>query len=80
MVRKKDNVVCMEAPVIMVPDEQDREIPVLMNRHYIDWIMDHARKKRLSIQGYQLRGKNIEITFKNPKHASVFALTWKEDE
>ena len=80
MVRKKDNVVCMAAPVIMVPDEQDREIPVLMNRHYIDWIMDHARKKRLSIQGYQLRGKNIEITFKNPKHASVFALTWREDE
>ena len=70
----------MEAPVIMVPDEQDREIPVLMNRHYIDWIMDHARKKKLSIQGYQLRGKNIEITFKNPKHASVFALTWEEDE
>jgi len=80
MVRKKDNVVRMEAPVIMVPDEQDREIPVLMNRHYIDWIMDHARKKKLSIQGYQLRGKNIEITFENAKHASVFALTWREDE
>ena len=80
MVRKKDNVVRMEAPVIMVPDERDREIPVLMNRHYIDWIMDHAKKKKLSIQGYQLRGKNIEITFENAKHASVFALTWREDE
>jgi hypothetical protein len=80
MVKTKDNVVRMEAPVIIVPDEQDREIPVLMNRHYIDWIMDHAKKKKLSIQGYQLRGKNIEITFKNSKHASVFALTWKEDE
>jgi hypothetical protein len=80
MVETKDNVVRMEAPVIMVPDEQDREIPVLMNRHYIDWIMEHAKKKRLTIQGYQLRGKNIEITFKNAKHASVFALTWREDD
>ena len=80
MVKAKHNVVRMEAPVIMIPDDQDREIPVLMNRHYIDWIMDHAKKKRLSIQGYQLRGKNIEITFKNPKHASVFALTWTEDD
>jgi len=80
MVIRKDNVVRMEAPVIMVPDNQDREIPVLMNRHYIDWIMDHAKKKRLSIQGYQLRGKNIEITFKNPKHASIFALTWRDDD
>ena len=80
MVKAKQNVVRMEAPVIMVPDDQDREIPVLMNRHYIDWIMDHAKKKRLSIQSYQLRGKNIEITFKNPKHASVFALTWREDD
>jgi len=80
MVKSKDNVVRMEAPVIMVPDEQYREIPVLMNRHYIDWIMDHAKKKKLSIQGYQLRGKNIEITFENAKHASVFALTWREDE
>jgi len=80
MVKAKHNVVRMEAPVIMVPDDQDREIPVLMNRHYIDWIMDHAKKKRLSIQGYQLGGKNIEITFKNPKHASVFALTWREDD
>lgn len=80
MVKAKHNVVRMEAPVIMVPDDQDREIPVLMNRHYIDWIMDHAKKKRLSIQGYQLLGKNIEITFKNPKHASVFALTWREDD
>ena len=80
MVKAKHNVVRMEAPVIMVPDDHDREIPVLMNRRYIDWIMDHAKKKRLSIQGYQLRGKNIEITFKNPKHASVFALTWREDD
>ena len=80
MVIRKDNVVRMEAPVIMVPDNQDREIPVLMNRHYIDWIMDHAKKKRLSIQGYQLRGKNIEITFKNPKHASRCALTWRDDD
>jgi len=80
MVKAKHNVVRMEAPVIMVPDDHDREIPVLMNRHYIDWIMDHAKKKRLSIQGYQLRGKNIEITFKNPKHASMFALTWREDD
>ena len=80
MVIRKDNVVRMEAPVIMVPDNQDREIPVLMNRHYIDWIMDHAKKKKLSIQGYQLRGKNIEITFKNPKHASIFALTWRDDD
>ena len=80
MVKAKHNVVRMEAPVIMVPEDHDREIPVLMNRHYIDWIMDHAKKKRLSIQGYQLRGKNIEITFKNPKHASVFALTWREDD
>jgi desulfoferrodoxin (superoxide reductase-like protein) len=80
MVKTKDNVVRMEAPVIMVPDEQDREIPVLMNRHYIEWIMEHAKRKKLSIQGYQLKGKNIEITFKNPKHASVFALTWKENE
>ena len=44
MVRKKDNVVRMEAPVIMVPDEQDREIPVLMNRHYIEWIMNMLEK------------------------------------
>lgn len=73
-------MVRMEAPVIMVPDERDREMPVLMNRHYIDWIIDHARKKKLSIQGYQLRGKNIEITFKNPKHASIFALTWREND
>jgi hypothetical protein len=80
MVKAKQNVVRMEAPVIMVPDDHDREIPVLMNRHFIDWIMEHAKKKRLSIQGYQLRGKNIEITFKNPKHASVFALTWREDD
>jgi len=80
MVKAKHNVVRMEAPVIMVPDDQDREIPVLMNRNYIDWIVDHAKRKRLSIQGYQLRGKNIEITFKNPKHASVFALTWREDD
>ena len=80
MVETKHNVVRMEAPVIMVPDEQDREIPVLMNRHYINWIMEHAKKKRLSIQGYQLRGRNIEITFKNPKHASVFALTWREED
>jgi len=80
MVRRKDNMVRMEAPVIMVPDERDREMPVLMNRHYIDWIIDHARKKKLSIQGYQLRGKNIEITFKNPKHASIFALTWREND
>jgi len=65
---------------MMIPDDQDRETPVLMNRHYIDWIIDHARKKKLSIQGYQLRDKNIEITFKNPKHASIFALTWSEDE
>jgi|GEM_PF-6434161 len=80
MVKKRDNVVSMEAPVMMIPDDQDRETPVLMNRHYIDWIIDHARKKKLSIQGYQLRDKNIEITFKNPKHASIFALTWSEDE
>jgi hypothetical protein len=80
MVETKHNVVRMEAPVIMVPDEQDREVPVLMNRHYIEWIMEHAKKKKLIIQGYQLRGKNIEITFKNPKHASVFALTWREDD
>lgn len=80
MVRRKDNVVRMAAPVIMLPDERDRDMPVLMNRHYVDWIFEHAKKKRLSIQGYQLRGKNIEITFKNPKHASVFALTWREDE
>ena len=80
MVETKHNVVRMEAPVIMVPDEQDREIPVLINRHYIDWIMKHAKKKKLTIQDYQLRGKNIEITFKNPKHASVFALTWREDD
>jgi hypothetical protein len=80
MVKAKHNVVRMEAPVIMIPDDHDREIPVLMNRHYINWIMDHAKKKKLSIQGYQLRGKNIEITFKNPKHASVFALTWREDD
>jgi desulfoferrodoxin (superoxide reductase-like protein) len=80
MVRRKDNVVRMEAPVIMVPDERDRKMPVLMNRHYIEWIMEHARKKKLSIQGYQLRNKNIEITFKNPKHASIFALTWREDD
>jgi len=73
-------MVRMEAPVIMVPVERDREMPVLMNRHYIDWIIDHARKKKLSIQGYQLRGKNIEITFKNPKHASIFALTWREND
>jgi hypothetical protein len=51
-----------------------------MNRHYITWIMKHAKKKKLSIQGYQLKGKNIEVTFKNPKHASVFALTWREDD
>jgi desulfoferrodoxin (superoxide reductase-like protein) len=80
MVKRKDNVVKMEAPVLMIPDEHDQEIPVLMNRHYIEWIMAHAEKKKLSIQGYQLNGKNIEITFKNPKHASIFALTWKEDE
>ena len=70
----------MEAPVIIIPDDHDKETPVLMNRNYIDWIMDHAKKKKLSIQNYQLKGKNIEITFKNPKHASIFALTWSEDE
>ena len=47
MVKIKDNVVRMEAPVILVPDEQDREIPVLMNRHYITWIMKHAKKKKI---------------------------------
>jgi hypothetical protein len=47
MVKIKDNVVRMEAPVIMVPDEQDREIPVLMNRHYITWITEHAKKKEI---------------------------------
>ena len=48
MVKIKDNVVRMEAPVIMVPDEQDREIPVLMNRHYITWITEHAKKKKIN--------------------------------
>jgi len=80
MIKRKDNVVKMKAPVLLITDDIDKEIPVLMNRHYIDWIMAHAKKKKLSIQGYQLNGKNIEITFKNPKHASIFALTWKEDE
>jgi len=80
MVMKKDNVVKMEAPVIMVPDNHGNETPVLMNRHYVDWILAHAKKKKLSILGYSLKQKNIEIVFKNPKHASVFALTWREDE
>ncbi len=35
MVKAKHNVVRMEAPVIMVPDDHDREIPVLMNRNYL---------------------------------------------
>ena len=78
--RKKDNVVKIAAPVLTVPDEHGNEIPVLMDRHYIEDILSHAKKKKLSILGYRLKRKNIEIVFKNPKHASVFALTWSENE
>lgn len=77
---KKDNVVRMSAPVLLVPDDSGNETPVLMNRHYLEDILAHAKKKKLSILGYRLKKKNIEIVFKNPKHASVFALTWSDNE
>ena len=77
---KKNNVVKIAAPVLIVPDDHGNELPVLMDRHYIEDILSHAKKKKLSILGYRLKRKNIEIVFKNPKHASVFALTWSENE
>jgi hypothetical protein len=67
--------VTLPAPVVMIPDKDDRPTPVLTDRHFLVNIMSTIQRKNYVLLKYYLVDGYIKLKFAFKEEAMMFKLT-----
>ena len=75
----KDTKVKIKAPFMDIPvGEGGKELPILMDRHFMDNLMEYIQKKELKMIHCEVVKEHIQLEFKNTFDATKFALGYAE--
>ena len=69
----------LHAPFMNIPiGHKGKDVKVLMDRHFMDDIMDYIQKKKLELKTCKVRKSNIILEFVDRFNATKFALGYTE--
>ena len=71
----RSTTVPLPAPVVMIPDKDDRLVPVLTDRHFLVDIMAKIEKENYVLLKYYLVDGFIKLKFAFKEEAMMFKLT-----
>jgi len=75
----KGTKVKLHAPFMNIPiGHKGKDVKVLMDRHFMDDIMDYIQKKKLELKTCKVRKSNIILEFVDRFNATKFALGYTE--
>ena len=75
----KGTKVKIHAPFMNLPvGEAGKKLPILMDRHFMNDLMDYIQKEKLKMIHCKMEGSNIVLEFINKFEATKFALGYAE--
>ena len=75
----KGTKVKIKAPFMDIPvGEGGKELPILMDRNFMNNLMEYIQKKELKMIHCKMEGSNIVLEFINKFEATKFALGYAE--
>ena len=75
----KGTKVKLHAPFMNIPvGHKGKDVKVLMDRHFMDDIMDYIQAKKLKLSNCKVRRSNIILEFIDKLNATKFALGYAE--
>ena len=74
----KGTKVKIGASIMHIPDGDGIEQPVLMDRHFMNNLMDYISEKKLKMIHCKIEGSNVILEFVNKLEATKFALGYAE--
>ena len=75
----KNTKVKIHAPFMnMAVGEDGKDVPILMDRHFMNNIMDYIQAKKLKLTNCKVRRSNIILEFIDKFNATKFALGYTE--
>ena len=75
----KGTKVKLHAPFMNIPiGHKGKDVKVLMDRHFMDDIMNYIQKKKLELKTCKVRKSNIILEFVDRFNATKFALGYTE--
>ena len=75
----KGTKVKIHAPFMNLPvGEAGKKLPILMDRHFMNDLMDYIQEKKLKMIHCKMEGSNIVLEFINKLEATKFALGYAE--
>ena len=75
----KDTKVKIKAPFMDIPvGEGGKELPILMDRHFMDNLMEYIQKKELKMIHCEVVKHHVVLEFIDKLEATKFALGYTE--
>ena len=79
MVKNKGTKVKIKAPFMDMPvGENGKELPILMDRHFMNDLMDYIQKEKLKMIHCEVIKHHIILEFTDKLEATKFALGYTE--
>ena len=73
-------VVRIDAPVVIVPDPKDRDMPVLTDRYFMDDVWKYLQDSKVQIIDHWLEEGKLALVFENKEQAMIFKLKWPNNK
>ena len=68
----------IKAPFMDIDGEDDKPVPILMDRHFMNDMIDYINKKKLKMIHCDIKDHHIILKFSNKLEATKFALGYTE--
>jgi len=79
MVKEKGTKVKIHAPFMNIPiGHNGKDVKVLMDRHFVNNIINYIQSKKLKLTNCKVRQSNIILEFIDKFNATKFALGYTE--
>ena len=84
-IKNDPKVLSLTAPVILVPDRNDKPTPVLTDRYFMDDIFKYFEKNNVVLKDHWFEEGKIMLRFPNKHQAMIFKLkfnnyeNWRDD-
>ena len=81
---KDDRVLKVSAPVVIVPDQKDKLVPVLTDRYFMDDIFRYFKENKVDLLDHWFLEGKICLAFESKEEAIIFKLkfpnytSWRE--
>ncbi len=81
MVKPKGQSVTIPAPVLMIPDKDDKLVPVWMDKgKWVENLIKQLRVSKWPIKDIKYNEGELTIRFMNKDHAIMFCLSYERKE